>query len=203
MRPPFENIFLDVELQQDNFKLIGILIRKGNLLKEIDGSVVGEGLRISTLIKTEEEATFITFNPDGSKGHLEITIKGEKIQNKVSKQLQKNILDFTYNFINFCNSPDVEVVEVYRSDKNKERRIRQNKPILPSSKKIVLTGVTKMYIDKLVNSGEINYSHRFWVRGHFRQYQKHNTRKIWIVPYIKGKGILIEKKYKLKNNRDE
>lgn len=196
---PFENIFLDIDIQEEGFKLIGLLIREGELYKDIDKNnkiKVGTGLRITTFMKTQEEGTFITFNPSG-KGHLEIVIKGEKIKNKVTSAIQKKLIDFVNNFINFVNSPDVEVVEVTRSDKNIKRRIKQGKSILPNSKKIVLKGKTKIYLNQLLLSGNINYSHKFWVRGHFRQYKKHNTQKIWIMPYIKGKGVLIEKKYKL------
>lgn len=43
-----------------------------------------------------------------------------------------------------------------------------------------------------------SYSHSFWVRGHFRTYTSDRYigakgKKQWVMPYVKGKGLLIEK----------
>ena len=201
---PFENIFLDVSIKtEQNNELIGLLVREGELFKGTgqDKIQVGKGLRITTFLKSEEEGVFITLNPNGN-DNLELTIEGEKIKNKATRKLQKNITDFVYNFVNFINSPEVKIIEVQRNEKNQKRRIREGKSILPSSKKIILTGYLKEYVNELVTSGQIRYSHKFWVRGHFRHYQKYHQKVIWILPYIKGKGVLIEKKYKLERGKE-
>lgn len=43
-------------------------------------------------------------------------------------------------------------------------------------------------------------SHRFWVRGHFKHWTDPRYRfavgtRTWTPPYIKGRGILVKKKY--------
>jgi hypothetical protein len=45
-----------------------------------------------------------------------------------------------------------------------------------------------------------HYSHAFWVRGHWRtltaeRYKEARGKRMWILPYVKGSGLLIEKTY--------
>lgn len=78
--------------------------------------------------------------------------------------------------------------------------------------------------DKFGSSWQ-GYSHKFWVRGHFRHFwhkkykglyelykkgklkriegqqyimDEEGTLKLWILPHIKGHGILIDSRYKLR-----
>ena len=58
-------------------------------------------------------------------------------------------------------------------------------------------------LDQLNNKTDFTYTHRFWVRGHFRvlkdkKWKKSQGKKIWIVPFIKGEGVLIKKEYNVK-----
>jgi hypothetical protein len=79
--------------------------------------------------------------------------------------------------------------------------MKTGKPIIPSTMTIRVTGKLKIYIDELVHGANWHFNYRFWVRGHFRQLvsDKYKEKKrIWILPYIKGKGILVEKIYNLK-----
>jgi len=67
----------------------------------------------------------------------------------------------------------------------------------------------RRYISNLKSNGHIDYSHKFWVRGHWRtlknekRYKDSVGKKMWIKPFIKGKGILIDKKYELKKKNLE
>lgn len=50
--------------------------------------------------------------------------------------------------------------------------------------------------------GSRGYSHKFWVRGHFRwlraeRYGENIGKKLWIAPFIKGKGVMLHKEYDL------
>ena len=138
----------------------------------------------------------------------------------------KKLQEYLMNFIDFVNEEDVKLMFKERTDKNTERRIQRGKLPLPSFNKIYLVGYLKKYLENL-ESQEINtrFSHRFWVRGHFRRYwdkdkyknlyEKYKkgelkkfegkkykfdegTLRVWVYPYIKGDGILINKGYKLK-----
>lgn len=107
------------------------------------------------------------------------------------------------NFLDFLNNPEVELLTIDRSDEQNDKRIKGGKPPIPTQKLIKLTGKLKVYINKLESDGLYKVSHRFWVRGHFRtlrnktRYGSNSGKKIWILPYIKGSGILIDKNYEV------
>lgn len=117
------------------------------------------------------------------------------------------IRDFIYNFVLFLNEPDVQIKEIIRTEKNRERAIKKGKFPMPSTKDITLTGTLLKYVGDLQSKGAFQYSHKFWVRGHWRTLrdprygEKVGTRQ-WIAPFIKGKGILIDKKYRLEKEAD-
>jgi len=66
---------------------------------------------------------------------------------------------------------------------------------------------TKDYVNELNSSGSFEYSHKFWVRGHFRslrseRYKEKRGIRIWIPPFVKGKGILMGKSYRLRGKNE-
>ena len=146
----------------------------------------------------------------------------EKQKDKYIKKLQ----EYIFNFVDFVNNEDIKFMFREKSEKNQERRIKNNKIPLPSFRKIYVIGYLKKYLDQL-QSDELKtrFNHRFWVRGHFRRFLDKNKYKklykeykegklkniegktynledsflrIWVYPYIKGEGILVGGKYKLK-----
>lgn len=130
------------------------------------------------------------------------------------------------NTILFINEPDIELVHKKRSEKSRQKRIKQGKYPLPDSVFIKLTGKIKRYFD---NEGSQfdgdGYSHKFRVRGSWRHFRSEKFTKIhsmsekeleesgyrlkgmfparWIPPFVKGKGVLIEKTYKLRKEKSE
>jgi hypothetical protein len=63
-------------------------------------------------------------------------------------------------------------------------------------------GALKRYLQQVRTGRHFTYSHRFWVRGHWRHFRHPRFvhmrgQKIWIPPFIKGSGILIDKRYRL------
>ncbi len=146
----------------------------------------------------------------------------EKSKDKYIKKLQEYIM----NFVDFTNNEDIKLMFKEKTKNNEQRRINRGKIPLPSFNKIYVVGYLKKYLDKL-ESDELKtrYSHRFWVRGHFRRFldkkkyhvlyekykkgelksfegKKYNLEdgflKSWVYPYIKGEGILIKKDYQLR-----
>jgi len=105
------------------------------------------------------------------------------------------------SFLNFLHEPEIEILEkparelVYHLGKAKHR-------IKAPRRVVEVRGTLRQYVKKLFKGHSFTYSHRFWVRGHWR-HLKHKRFKqkrgqiIWIPPYIKGQGSLIEKRYKL------
>jgi len=111
--------------------------------------------------------------------------------------------DYIMNFLLFINDPEVELVTHTRSDKNRQRRIKQRKMPLPSSRKVRLIGKLKKYVDGIHGSlGKAHYNYRFWVRGHTRvltsdKYTHMRGQIIRIEPYKKGEGVLLKRTYSL------
>jgi len=119
----------------------------------------------------------------------------------VKGESRKLIHEFVLNLLNFINDPEVELVDIPADKEKNIKRIKKNK--FPISDRIVikLNGYLREYIDKTNKQKNLwHYSHRFWVRGHWRtlrdeKWGKKQGDRIWIAPYIKGKGILINRKY--------
>jgi len=206
-------------------KLKGIAVTKGNFIfREEEGlnpislkdyenrEKVGNGLRItmcSVFDKDDggEEVFFDVFNKNVN---LDEEYKGQKIDILENPTSDKDLRDFVHkfilNFLNFLNNPEVEYVEHKRSESNMKRKMKTGKAIIPSTMSIRLNGKLREYIDDISNKGLWHYEHRFWVRGHYRDLrnERYNEKKrIFIYPYIKGKGLLIEKDYLVIGDKDD
>jgi len=146
----------------------------------------------------------------------------DKQKDKYNKKLQ----EYIFNFIDFVNNEDIKFMFKEKTKNNEERRIKKGKLPLPSFRKIYVIGYLKKYLDQLQSDEQkTRFSHRFWVRGHFRRFLEKNKYKklydqykkgelksfegkkynledgflrVWVYPYIKGDGLLIGGKYKLK-----
>jgi hypothetical protein len=118
------------------------------------------------------------------------------------KDEKKQIEMFVANFLDFINDPEVELVDEPNQVYTNKIRKRKGLSPIPPSKIITLKGKIKEYVAKIRTGATFTYSHRFWVRGHWRELRsdiftnKRNTR-IWIPPYIKGNGVLLQKEYDL------
>ena len=108
------------------------------------------------------------------------------------------------NFLCFVNSPDIEYVTKIDTPRDTKIRKRKGKPQRPPIANIILTDPIKRYLSKQRLGEKMVYSHRFWVRGHWRvlrdkkRYGENSGKTIWIKPHIKGDGLLINKNYELR-----
>ncbi len=112
---------------------------------------------------------------------------------------------FICNFLDFLNNPEVELLEIDRTKEQNARRVKKGKYPIRQLQDINLTGKLKIYLENMQSDNSFNYSYRFWVRGHFRilknkRYGVHIGKKKWILPYIKGDGILVNKNYNVKSS---
>jgi len=217
---PFDYIFLDIaftraELEQagidipkkDTFKSIqGIMFSKGHLYaeKDIDNPnklPVGNNLRVSAMMTYDDNS--IEFNTM----NRILWVKDEKMvaigNERISSKIKKSLGDFVINFVHFLNNPEIEYLARVRDELSNAKRVKRGKMSLPSSDLIRVTGELKRYVDNIASEVHDSFSHRFWVRGHFRtlknpRFKKNVGKRKWILPYIKGKGILIEKTYSVK-----
>lgn len=214
LKLPFDDIFLNVQFSSEEIKgdyqIIGLLVRKGKLLTVGTDEEVGrESIRISFVLYNGEAFYFNTMN-DQAKGRRTV-LDGDKdteqqitFKKILTTKTERLIRDFVHNFLTFINSPDVQVVTVERGEKNQLRRKRQGKAILPPSQKVIINHRIREYLDQLKSNGHVDFTHRFWVRGFWRtlrsekRYGANAGKRLWILPFVKGKGILIEKNYEVR-----
>ena len=143
------------------------------------------------------------------------------INNKGNNKLTNETGMFISNIIDFMNHPDVEIRKVKFF--NNESRIKRGK--LPHLETIIINVKGKLYryiYEELPNKINSSPMHSFYVRGHYihfwnkqrwkriysikeielkeNGYQMNNNIIIkWKPPFIKGKGLIKIKPYKLKN----
>ncbi len=180
---------------------------------------ISERLKIKDLPKKISVMTF--FSSEEGTGWASFDLL--KVQkDKYLKKLQ----EYIFNFVDFVNSEDVKLMFREKTEKNTQRRVARGKIPIPSHNKIYVVGYLAKYLKQL-EAQELNtrFTHRFWVRGHFRrfwnkekyhklydafengelkmdgkknyQYDAEAVLRVWLYPYIKGDGILINKKYQL------
>jgi len=134
---------------------------------------------------------------------------GDDIDKMINAGMRRAMLvekfpyNFLYNFIDLLETPDVDIIPINRTKAN-ARRLRQGLLPLPDGARVVARRDLRRYIYELQQEKAFQYSHAFWVRGHFRHFRNERYTssgkrftKIWIKPYIKGHGVLIKKKYVL------
>jgi len=213
---PFNCMFIDHHLVLDNCIIYGILVYythsdKNNILGEDinDKKKLNNAFLIIGYDKNDQ-TDFYKLGYVEEKGgfkndqhNTNTNWTGEEFSLDDLKGLTKKISLFICNFLDFLNTPDIELVTVEHTKEQNEKRIKKGKPPIPPQIFVRVTGKLKIYLDKLNSGAHFSYSHRFWVRGHFRTLRSEkwvNKRgtKIWIFPFIKGQGVLVNKIYEVK-----
>lgn len=226
---PFDDMFISVTFSSSDLKkngvkkdadvdLIGIRIKK--FTAEGIVSLLGEKFRdvddmflIETLVRTKTGVVGIDgfgFDKESQRidedldemmypNEKEMVERGSLVPK--NEQYHKFLMGFIINFLNLLNDPDIIVKEKIAGKKKQIKRKEKGKIPIPKRGIIRLDGRLKVYADKIQKEKRTwKYSHRFWVRGHWRRlraerYGKNQGKRIWIPPYVKGNGILIEKEY--------
>jgi len=139
---------------------------------------------------------------------------GVEKKDKQYKEL-KDITTFACNFLDFLNEPSVQYIkhdEGYkftRTMKNQLKDAEDKKLDMNKTYFVKIEQPLKRYVDEFVTlSRHQKFTHRFWVRGHFRTLRKKERfgenvgKKIWITPFIKGTGVLLEKQYDTRHSHE-
>ncbi len=228
---PFDKIFLDTDFDvshlHDNQFNAEITHIKGLLIAKVDEVVImnsknkneGKAFRLLDLkrFKTFGKSNgfkiwALCLDVEGGYSFNTINILNKldiKYNFEISShnpKVRKFVLEYVSNFLNLLNNPrDIEIVVRKYSEAKNRKRVRQGLNPIPSKKVIVPVGTLKQYIQQYKQSNDdFKYSHKFWVRGHWREFKSDKYIQVkgkrkWIYPYIKGKGILIDKKYQMKD----
>jgi len=231
---PFPHMFVDANIIHKKYQIFGVEIMSiepeihFNNEKDIFISAFYENLESGWLglfgftvlhnkpcgLTGDNPRRLIVDNSENLKlkpiNHQDMT-QQERIHERLQQSLitqkicQKKIASFVMNFLLFLNEPDVYYFNVERTLEQNQKRIKRGKLPIPKYSIIKVTGQLKKYIDKLESINAFSYSHKFWVRGHWRNFQSHiyknkKGKRTWIKPYIKGQGVLVDKIYKLKQS---
>lgn len=136
---------------------------------------------------------------------LAYSLTGSTYTRTKSTKLRKYVSNIVCNILDFMNNDtetiDINIVEIdkVRNDK----RIIRGKPPIPAKVYIRPKSEYRTYYISFNNDLETRHrTHRYLVRGHWRHFRsskwvKAQGQSVWIKPQVRGKGIFIEKKYKL------
>ncbi|NOR85229.1 hypothetical protein GQ473_03860 [archaeon] len=218
LKLPFDYLFLDVSITAEelinagykppkDFKEIqGLSISKG-ILKS--GNVdVGISLRSAVHTIYDKEVFFdtrvskpIITNPFYDNRKIKIVSDSSKLNYSIKKFID----NFAINYINLLNTREIKYHEIPRNNEQNLRRLKRGKVPIPHRIIIKPNVILRKYLNKFESQSANGYNHRFWVMGHFRTLRskawkdKQGTR-IWIKPYIKGQGMLIQKERNVKGS---
>jgi len=200
---PFETIFLEQQIKVDEtLSIKGILINQiphhmKNELKNPDENMCW---CVSNIIVDGKKST-TTFLIGETQDERD-QIYGQDLQPEMGQEHVNHIENIVFNFLCFVNSPDIEYITRADTSRDTKIRARKGKPQRPPIASIILTDPIKRYLSKQRIGEKMVYSHRFWVRGHWRTlrndlYRENKGKTLWVKPYIKGDGLLIPKNYRL------
>jgi len=211
----YNHLFLDLKNLKvsKDIVLFGIFLKIGNILNDSEGNKIpsNNSLGITAIGKDlrDNEPVWITgyVNGEGVVGGYSSN-KFSFMNESEHEVFFEKICLVVLNFIKFLNHPEVELV-LHDKSLIRKNKMRKGKLGIPDNIEINITGRLKKYLDEIIESNTSNESlgYRFWVRGHwvnFRSERYKNVRgtSVWILPYIKGSGELINKKYFLGNRED-
>ena len=195
---PFQTIFIDADIIIDNnLGIYGMFITDVPTQKCL---LFGGMIKVKTKKSNDNFVHLPYFNKITDDGIIDYY--NEQVKKIFPANFQDKIANFVCCFLYFLNYPDIEVI-TYKDKEVSQRKNNQSSTIKYKDNFIRLTGKTKIYLENLkrICGGKIDWTHSFWVRGHFmrlkaQRYKENIGKAIWKKPFIKGKGILIKKEYK-------
>ncbi len=213
---PFNSIILVLEnlCLNDNNKLKLVWVRKTYIDKKTGIDYLKPPPTIKKLLPILKLSYIIIDKKN--KEHLrsdyipleKTTLKTKEVGKINSFHFPNKIKEIVQGIINFINNPEVEIIEKKPSEEHNQKRIKKNKIPHPTRANSKITGKLKIYLENFRQQTQrYGFEHRFWVRGHFmhwrsERYTNKKGKKTWVLPYIKGKGILIKKNYSVVKSDD-
>jgi len=215
---PFWNIFLNMRLEFGNTIVMGVCLSAIDLVdgkeafnKNPNWNTAKIKVYANVLQKNNKDFSVYWINYNlGDYSPFENGLKNCGHVHKGAtcfEELARKIDLFVCNFLDFIYQPEISMFECHTDPKQNEKREKRGKfPHAEIKNYVVIDHFLKKY--PKIFSDEIRgiqqYSHRFWVRGHFRsfrspRYKGSRGKRIWIAPFTKGQGLLVEKEYILKD----
>ncbi len=206
---PFDSIFIEYSLKiRSDIIIDGFFIKKdkwGTIIRPF----YYDNERLLRIMHIDFFDTYFKFHPDKKSEHEQQINLAEKLSDFVMTEKEKQTIRiFFCNLLDFMNTPDVKIVTIERTEEQNAKRIKRGKLPIPPIHLFRFTGELKICLDILNSGVAFSYSHKFWVRGHFRTLRSNKWKikqgtRIWIRPFIKGDGILIKKVYDCESSKEE
>lgn len=201
-KTPFKDVFLDVSLKIGDEEVNGILLQSNPTNVEKD-DLGKDYIRITTFPTSKNIVAINIFGLNMPDNTLYFNDLYQSSVYKLDEKKNRQIADFVLSFLNFLYTKDIEIIDVREYPLN-ESRIRKGKPKINDIVYVRHSQRYKMITDHIryLRDNHIKFDHSWWVRGHFRRLQaeRYSEKKVlWIEPFIKGHGILIDKKYKVED----
>jgi hypothetical protein len=207
-RLPFDSIFIDANMRFGSIQFFGLLLT----------AVCESGDHLSFAFGENEPDGFLVFamgidlNDLGMVYQFTTVLKDGLYKPDKNEKSLNFIATFACNFLDFLHDPSVQYMKASESSGSAHkhlRRLYENRKIdLDKTYFVRIENPLRRYVDQYIHlRTKRGYSHRFWVRGHFRtlhadRYGEHVGQRIWIAPFLKGVGILLEKHYDIEKRED-
>lgn len=212
MHLPFNNLFIDCKITFGRLQIEGIHLLACKPLEGTKFAVIDDGdynnFHFFYFIKDQNrpDAKYFEYGLIETTDELEVRFKEdikkrsdeEEIDFSEAMDTSKNVKIFITNFLSLLDNPEVEIVGRKANEEKNIKRASHGKQTIPTRNFVVVKGTIKAYIEQLKTGKHFSYGHSFWVRGHFRKledehYKAARGKILWVMPFIKGSGLLIEK----------
>jgi hypothetical protein len=219
IRLPFKEMFLGCHFTLDEVEkffgvtieydeIFGMILQEGVATGSFDDGKEVHELRLGNTLRVIaccQKGTYVDFQTI----HLNVDYDAD-LDSKITiqkyspaKNVRKFVKMFVMNVLNLIHDPEIELVNIERDDVQNRKRVSRGQVAIPSITSIRLTGRRKVYVDSLIASGRLDCGYRYFVAGSYRvlvseRYKDMRGKIIWVEPYERGEGILIQKDYEVK-----
>lgn len=214
---PFDEMYIDLDLQLGDINIMGLEILKispKNHFNNIEDIYVA-GYYINTKTRwfggfecsvlCDEIIGLNTQNQIILKPNQNDEMTKELSENNIKqvKFLLENMKYFAVNLLKYITDPEIEIITIDNNKERNQKRIDRGQIPITHFNYIRLTGVLKKYLNYFKEMPLSQLQHSVWVRGHWRtftanRYKNMRNKKIWILPFIRGTGELIDKIYQVR-----
>lgn len=211
-------MFINEDFKYKNHLIKGILvINTPDLYSHMDPGMMMElWFKHPNSIDAFQDLTIMILAIDDSSGvpledFICFSLMGKTYKGDENINLQKYVSTLVCNILDFMNhdTETITINTIIKDDKVNEKRIKRGKPPIPTKVHIrPKSEFRNYYVSFNADLDTRHFSHRFLVRGHWRHYRadrfvNKSGKSVWIKPFIKGKGIFVEKKYKLEGGEQD
>lgn len=203
---PYDSIFIEFDNKwlREEMEEYYVEVPRGILIFKFNSNEVDDHFMV-LLIDYDDPSGTGTTTMYLDKNLKPSFIKRIPVHNSKMKKISKRYINIIKNLLLFINNPDVKMVEHKRSSKNKPRK--NGKEPYPDTITVRIRGELKVYLDEIVGQHE-KCKYSYWVRGHWRtlrspKWKNKQGQQIWIPPYVKGEGPLVDHRYSVEKRKKQ